>query len=187
MLDDEPLDPDALFEPHPGAARRRREGLHRRHRLGLAVHRAEHAAGTAGGDLRRQPPRIPSVHDVDRHAVAALLGDPRGHRAPRRIVERHPQSAATAITGRAVQLAIQLGPAAEAREGQRALGRIASHHAHAGGARTGGGGADLRALEHDHARARLGAAQVPGRAKAHETTADDHHRGRHRRQGSTAL
>src|SRR5436853_505974 len=75
-----------------------------------------------------------------------------------------------------LQLPIEPGPPREALETKRALGRIAAHGPHPGRARTRGSRADTRALEHGHGPPRIRAAEVKGRAQAHEAAAHDHDR-----------
>ena len=169
----------ALLHARAEAPRRGREGAHGGHRVRLPVHRAVHAAPAARRDAGRETPRRGRVHQLHRHPVGPLLGHPARRRAPRGVVEREPQPAPAPVAGGRLQLAIQIGPAGEARERQRALGGVAAHHPHARRARPGGRRAHALALEHGHARARIRAAQVEGGAQPHEPAAHDHDSARH--------
>ena len=164
---------DDLSPESPGG---RGEGLHGGHRSRLTVDGRGDPAETLDGYAGHETPRPSRVDELERHAVGSLRVRPAPRRAPGALVERHAQSAAAAVAGLGLQLPIEPGPPREALESKRALGRIAAHGPHPGRARTRGGRADTRALEHGHAPPRTRAAEVKGRAQAHEAAAHDHDR-----------
>src|SRR4029450_1670894 len=105
----------------------------------LAVDRTVDAAVAIVRDAGRQAVRRVGIDQLHRDTVGALWGDRRAGLRPARVVERHPESPATAIARLRLQLAIEVGPARETRERQRPLGGVASLPAQAGGGGAGGG------------------------------------------------
>ncbi len=140
----------SFFDARPEASGDRGEGLHRGHGAGLAVDGGVDAAEARGRHARGQTSHSSRVDGFDRHAVGALLGDPARRRLPRLGVEGHAKPAAALVSRRAFQLTVEVWPASEAFEGERALRRVAAHDPHAGRAGPRSGRADARALEHGH-------------------------------------
>ena len=185
VLHHEAAGPRALVHPRSEPPRRRREGAHGGHRVRLPVQRAVHAAAARQGDPGREPARRIAVHQLHRDAVGPLLRDPRRRGGPGRVVEGQAQPSAAAIAGRRFQLAVEIGPAREALEGQRPLGGIAAHHADSRRARARGRGAQGLPLQHRDPRGRIEAAQMERGAQPHEPAAHDHDPPRHAPQSST--
>jgi hypothetical protein len=144
---------DPRTEPPSGMGERLRRGQG----LGLAIDRRVHAAQAGRRDAGRERGCGLRVHDLDRHSIGALLRHPGPRRAPGGLIERQPQATGTPVAGRRLQLALESGPAREARERERPLGGVAPHRPHAGRAGPGGGGPDAGALQHGDARAGIGA------------------------------
>jgi hypothetical protein len=165
-----------LVDPNVEPPGGRGEGLHGGHRFRLAVDGREDAAEALGRYAGRETPRPRRVDELERYAVGSLLVGPAPRRAPGTPVEGHAESAAAPVPGLAFQLPIEPGPARQALESKPALGRIAAHDPYPGRARSRGGRADTRALEHGHGPPRIRAAKVKGRAQAHEAAAHDHDR-----------
>ena len=138
-------------------------------------------------DTGRQAPNVRGAQHLQRHVIGALFGHPGRSLAPGVRVQRHAQAPAAAIAGGALQLTIELGPSRQARQRQRAFGRIATHDANSGRARAGRGGAHLRSLEHRHPHAGVGTAKMKRRAQPHQSAAHDHDRDRHGRSLSHRL
>jgi hypothetical protein len=176
VLDEQSADGDAFLDARAEPTRRRREREHRGHRFGLAVDRAVHAAEAGGREPGRQTLKRAIADELERDTIRALLADPGRRRAPRDVVDGDTEAAITAIPRLSLELAIELGPAAKAFEGQRALRGIASHGPHPRRARSRRRCADAGALEDRHGHGGIGAPQVKRRAQAHEPAPDDHHR-----------
>ena len=141
-----------------------------------------HTAEAARRDPGRQAPDLGGVHQLHRHAIRPLLRDPARRRFPRVLVERHADTAAPPVPRLAFQLLVEIWPAPEALERERALCRIPAHHADARRARAGSRGARLESLEHRHANARICTAEMKRRAQSHQPAADDRDRRRHARR-----
>src|SRR5207302_1031902 len=121
-LDDERLGAQAFLDAYAEPSSRRRPRTDRGDGLSLSVDRTVNATATLGREAGRQAVRGRRVDQLHRDAVGALRPDRRARLGPARLVERHPQTAAAAVAGLCLELAVEVGPATETLERHRALG-----------------------------------------------------------------